>query len=90
MLSLGLKRQFLLSCRAFGAAPSQTSVMIDDVLHARGVAIFTKTHCPYCKKAKKTLDKAFVDYEEIDILKDELGHEIQDELERRVGLRTVP
>ena len=50
--------------------------MIDDVLHARGVAIFTKTHCPYCKKAKKTLDKAFVDYEEIDILKDELGHEI--------------
>lgn len=57
------------------------------------VAIFSKTYCPYCKKAKAlisefNLPEGDVEIVELDIRDD--GNAIQDYLNQKTGQRTVP
>jgi GrxC family glutaredoxin len=51
------------------------------------VVIYTTTSCPYCTRAKAFLRSKNVDFEEIDVSRDE---RLQEEIRRLSGRRTVP
>ena len=51
------------------------------------VVIYTTTSCPYCTRAKAYLRSKNVDFEEIDVSRDE---RLQEEIIRLSGRRTVP
>jgi len=51
------------------------------------VKIYTKSYCPYCKRAKALLDQKKIPYQEIDIENDSDGAE---KLFAQTGFRTVP
>ncbi|MEK7230162.1 MAG: glutaredoxin 3 [Candidatus Binatota bacterium] len=51
------------------------------------VVIYTTTSCPYCTRAKAFLRSKNVDFEEIDVSRDE---RLQEEIEHLSGRRTVP
>jgi glutaredoxin 3 len=49
--------------------------------------LYTKSHCPYCFKAKNLLDKLEISYSEVDLENDQ---ELQQKLIEQTGQRTVP
>jgi len=51
------------------------------------VVIYSKSHCPYCDRAKNLLKKKGVSYEEINV---DGKFEELDALKKRTGLQTVP
>ena len=51
------------------------------------VVIYTTTSCPYCTRAKAFLRSKNVDFEEIDVSRDE---RLQEEIKHLSGRRTVP
>ncbi|KAG9028720.1 glutaredoxin [Tulasnella sp. UAMH 9824] len=67
--------------------------IVEEAIANHKVAIFSKTYCPYCRKAKeliKTFDLPEGDVEivELDIRDD--GSDIQNYLLEKTGQRTVP
>ncbi|KAI0094515.1 glutaredoxin [Irpex rosettiformis] len=56
------------------------------------ITVFSKTYCPYCKRAKGLLASEFPDVKteilELDDRDD--GNEIQDYLQQKTGQRSVP
>jgi glutaredoxin 3 len=67
------------------------SSFVDNAIKNHKVAVFSKTYCPYCVKAKKTLSK----YDIKDVYIVELddrddADKIQDYLASITGARTVP
>ncbi|KAF9354868.1 hypothetical protein BGX26_007253 [Mortierella sp. AD094] len=63
---------------------------VENIIASHGVVVFSKTHCPYCTKAKKHLEKhgANAYIVELDVV--ENGAAIQAYLLERDGQRTVP
>lgn len=51
------------------------------------VEIYTKTYCPYCKRAKALLDSKGVDYKEYEISTSQV---LQQQMRDRSSRRTVP
>ena len=64
--------------------------MVDRLIKDNKVMIFSKSYCPFCKKAKALFDKLNIKYHalEMDTLKN--GAEIQIYLVAKTGLTTVP
>ncbi|KAH0485159.1 MAG: hypothetical protein KVP17_004825 [Porospora cf. gigantea B] len=63
--------------------------LIQQALRAHDVVAFTKSWCPHCKRAVSALQQLDVFHNEvIDDRADEA--EIQDELKKLSGIRTVP
>ena len=62
------------------------------ILTETSVIIFSKSGCPYSKKAKATFEKYTIIPEPFIVELDEhrLGHQLQDALEKNTGRRTVP
>ncbi|KAK9900228.1 glutaredoxin [Cystobasidium minutum MCA 4210] len=64
------------------------------LIQEHDVAIFSKSYCPYCRKAKIIIKGLELDESRVGILElDEMGQEgadIQDYLEKETGQRTVP
>ena len=63
---------------------------VDEIIKTHKVAVFSKTHCPFCTKAKNVLKK----YDIKDIFMVELdtrddASAIQDYLSKITGARTV-
>ncbi|CAL8462606.1 g2139 [Coccomyxa elongata] len=69
-----------------------TKEFVDSKIKNGKVVVWSKSYCPYCKKAKDTLfsllPKDAVDVEELDQRPD--GDEIQDYLMQLTGGRSVP
>ncbi|KAG8919701.1 glutaredoxin [Tulasnella sp. 417] len=67
--------------------------IVEEAIANHKVAIFSKTYCPYCRRAKELI-KSFdlpegeVEIVELDIRDD--GSAIQDYLYEKTGQRTVP
>ncbi|KAK9845526.1 hypothetical protein WJX81_008659 [Elliptochloris bilobata] len=64
---------------------------VEEKVKANKVAVFSKSYCPYCKKAKQALDtliKGQYYIEELDEVPD--GDSIQDALLELTGGRSVP
>ena len=65
--------------------------IIDDLVAANTVTIFSKTYCPHCKRIKEFFKAKSIEYEalELDIM-GQLGKDIQATLLDRTGQSTVP
>ncbi|KLO07698.1 glutaredoxin-1 [Schizopora paradoxa] len=65
---------------------------VDKIIEENKVAVFSKSYCPYCMKAKKLLQNNYSDVQttvlELDTEND--GAQIQDYLQEKSGQRTVP
>lgn len=76
------------------SASSETIKLVDDLIAKNRIAVFSKTWCPYCKRAKALLADNYGDVPaevlEIDKLGDEKCSEIQDYLKEKTGQRSVP
>jgi glutaredoxin len=54
------------------------------------VMIFSKSYCPYCKKAKKAFSERKITYKAVELDEISNGSEIQTELLKMTGQKTVP
>ncbi len=66
------------------------STFVDEAIKSHKITVFSKTHCPYCVKAKNVLSKYKPDdvhIIELDDRKD--ADNIQDYLAKLTGARTV-
>ncbi|KAG2215009.1 hypothetical protein INT46_010820 [Mucor plumbeus] len=64
--------------------------LVEDAIKNNKVVIFTKSFCPYCKKAKALLDGYNIKYEEIELDSHPDGEAIQEYLAKKTGQKTVP
>ncbi|PCH34143.1 glutaredoxin [Wolfiporia cocos MD-104 SS10] len=69
-----------------------TKDLVDSAIASNKITIFSKTWCPYCKRAKQLLTSQFPDVPtkifELDEMTD--GSDIQAYLAEKTGQRTVP
>ncbi|KAF1796928.1 glutaredoxin-1 [Mucor lusitanicus] len=63
---------------------------VEDAIKNNKVVIFTKSTCPYCKKAKALLDGYNIKYENVELDTHPNGDAIQDYLAKKTGQNTVP
>ncbi|KAK6355892.1 hypothetical protein TWF718_000271 [Orbilia javanica] len=66
---------------------------LDEILKRSPIIIFSKTYCPYSKAAKRLLLNTYTITPEpfvVELDHHEHGSDIQDELQRQTGRRTVP
>ncbi|KAL0144178.1 thioredoxin-like protein [Mucor lusitanicus] len=61
---------------------------VEDAIKNNKVVIFTKSTCPYCKKAKALLDGYNIKYENVELDTHPNGDAIQDYLAKKTGQNT--
>ncbi|KAI8643268.1 glutaredoxin-1 [Parasitella parasitica] len=64
--------------------------VVDKIIKDNKVAVFSKSYCPFCKKAKDLLKKLGIDFYSIELDLESNGAAIQDYLLEKTGQRTVP
>eukprot|EP01087_Luapelamoeba_hula_P014580 TRINITY_DN4297_c0_g1_i2.p1 TRINITY_DN4297_c0_g1~~TRINITY_DN4297_c0_g1_i2.p1 ORF type:complete len:283 (+),score=48.62 TRINITY_DN4297_c0_g1_i2:14-862(+) len=64
--------------------------LVSRLIKENNVMIFSKSYCPYCRRAKTTLDEAQIAYYALELDQHPKGHEIQSLLAQITGQRTVP
>ncbi|KAJ8688805.1 hypothetical protein PTI98_013553 [Pleurotus ostreatus] len=66
--------------------------LVEDAIAGHTVAIFSKSYCPYCKRAKQLFASNYADVDTIIYELDDRddGAQIQDYLAEKTGQRTVP
>ena len=66
------------------------SKLVDELIHAHKVMVFSKTYCPYCVKAKNVLGKYKIsDINILELDDHPQADEIQTYLGKLTGARTV-
>ena len=63
--------------------------LVREIIHEKCVVVFSKTHCPYCRMAKQTLDSLNAHYETVELDKRGDGDKIQAVLGKMTGASTV-
>eukprot|EP00127_Corallochytrium_limacisporum_P001961 Clim_evm4s90 gene=Clim_evmTU4s90 len=66
------------------------NAIIKGKIESNKVMIFSKSYCPFCKKVKALFDQLGVAYGVVEMDQEPEGTEMQNELERISGQRTVP
>ncbi|KAJ3245230.1 hypothetical protein HDU78_009710 [Chytriomyces hyalinus] len=77
----------------WGCADTETmsaKQLTEAAIASNKVVVFSKTHCPYCRKAKALLDSLGAQYEAVELDQRADGSEIQAYLAEKTGQRTVP
>ncbi|CDH50081.1 glutaredoxin [Lichtheimia corymbifera JMRC:FSU:9682] len=64
--------------------------LVEDIIKNNKVAVFSKSYCPFCKRAKELLQSLGVEFFVIELDQDSNGGAIQAYLLKRSGQRTVP
>jgi len=66
--------------------------IVDNAVAGNTIVVFSKSWCPYCKKAKALLATEYAEIEPIVFELDERedGGELQNYLEEKTGQRSVP
>ncbi|KAI0081112.1 glutaredoxin-domain-containing protein [Panus rudis PR-1116 ss-1] len=66
--------------------------LVEKTIADNKIAIFSKSYCPYCRRAKALLTSEFPDAQTAILELDEMdeGSEIQNYLHQKTGQRTVP
>jgi glutaredoxin 3 len=85
----------LMSSSSSASEPeSTTPTLVDEITKLVGtnkVVIFSKSYCPYCSATKDLFERMDVEgVVVIELDQDPRGQEMQQELQRRTGQRTVP
>ncbi|KAJ3485433.1 hypothetical protein NLI96_g4952 [Meripilus lineatus] len=66
--------------------------LVENAISGNTITVFSKTWCPYCRRAKALLSQQFPDIQtqilELDTLDE--GSDIQDYLQQKTGQRSVP
>ncbi|KAF3436997.1 hypothetical protein FNV43_RR19750 [Rhamnella rubrinervis] len=60
------------------------------IVNSNPVVVFSKTYCGYCKRVKQLLSQLGASYKVIELDKESDGAEMQSELAKWTGQRTVP
>ncbi|KAJ3110562.1 hypothetical protein HDU96_006483 [Phlyctochytrium bullatum] len=63
---------------------------VEALIKDNTVMVFSKSYCPYCRKAKSLLSSLKIDYKAIELDVEEDGDMVQLYLEKKTGQRTVP
>ncbi|CAM9698870.1 unnamed protein product [Choristocarpus tenellus] len=63
---------------------------VKELVAANPIMVFSKTYCPYCKKAKNALSKIGASFKVLELDNESNGATIQDTLLAMTGQRTVP
>ncbi|RYP21373.1 hypothetical protein DL765_002274 [Monosporascus sp. GIB2] len=71
---------------AMDAAKTKAQQLIDE----NGVAVFSKSYCPYCNATKQLLDSFGAKYYALELDQVSDGSAIQTALQEMTGQRTVP
>jgi len=69
---------------------SSSEIFLVDTIADNPVVIFSKTTCGFCDKAKSVFDSLGVDYKTVELDSRDDCAELQDNLLRMTGARTVP
>ncbi|KAJ3225248.1 hypothetical protein HDU81_008058 [Chytriomyces hyalinus] len=64
--------------------------LVETAIASNKVVVFSKSYCPYCRKAKALLDSLGAQYEAVELDQREDGSDIQAYLADKTGQRTVP
>ncbi|KAI7886965.1 glutaredoxin [Lichtheimia hyalospora FSU 10163] len=64
--------------------------LVEEIIKNNKVAVFSKSYCPYCQRAKALLKSLGVEFFVIELDEDSNGGAIQAYLLTRSGQRTVP
>jgi len=74
------------------STPAQIAQIVDKAIAENAVVVFSKTWCPYSKKAKNLLKDKYpeVTPEIFELDERDDGDAFQDYLEKKTGQRTVP
>jgi len=86
------------ACAAFALPPpiasplkrSPSQEFLDETIADHPVVIFSKTTCGYCDKAKSVFDALGVGYKTVELDSRADCSDLQDDLKRMTGARTVP
>ncbi|PNS16395.1 Glutaredoxin [Sphaceloma murrayae] len=60
------------------------------IIESNGVAVFSKSYCPYCKATKELLSRAGAKFEVLELDQIDDGAAIQDALQEITNQRSVP
>lgn len=63
---------------------------VNSVIAQHQVVVFSKTTCPFCRKAKQALNEVGANAHVIELDHDKDGGQIQDIMLKKTGARTVP
>jgi glutaredoxin len=77
------------SCSDHSKMTSVTG-FIKNYISANKVMIFSKTYCPYCKRVKDFFQQGKIPFGHLELDTIDNGSEIQNELHKMTGQRTVP
>ncbi|KAI8074256.1 thioredoxin-like protein [Gilbertella persicaria] len=69
---------------------SSAQQIVEEAIKNNRVVIFSKSYCPFCKKAKALFDELKVEYTAIELDLHDQGADIQAYLAEKTGQRTVP
>jgi len=63
---------------------------VESIIQNNPIVIFSKSYCPYCKRAKGLIEKEGFQYLAIELDQRPDGQRIQELLQQMTGQRTVP
>ncbi|KAI8364664.1 glutaredoxin-1 [Radiomyces spectabilis] len=64
--------------------------LVKEAINNNKVAVFSKSYCPYCSKAKNVFKELGQEFYVIELDQDDKGSAIQQYLAQLTGQRTVP
>ncbi|KAG1474041.1 hypothetical protein G6F56_000596 [Rhizopus delemar] len=67
---------------------AQIEQIVEEIIKTNKIAVFSKSYCPYCTKAKQALTQLGLEFFHIEL--DNEGNAIQAYLLAKTGQRTVP
>ncbi|XP_073285083.1 glutaredoxin-C4 [Primulina huaijiensis] len=72
------------------AKPKSPAAFVKKTISSRSIVIFSKSYCPYCRRAKAVFKELKQEPYVVELDEREDGANIQDALSQIVGRRTVP
>ncbi|KAJ1439851.1 Thioredoxin-like superfamily [Sesbania bispinosa] len=79
-----------LATSLYSASASSVGEFVDKTITSHKIVIFSKTYCPYCKRAKAVFEELNQVPHIVELDERDDGSKIQDILTNIVGRRTVP
>ncbi|KAL1548861.1 Glutaredoxin-C4 [Salvia divinorum] len=77
-------------CISVEAKPKSSTAFVKKTISSHSVVIFSKSYCPYCRRAKAVFKELKQEPHVVELDEREDGGKIQDALSKIVGRRTVP
>ncbi|KAI8364074.1 thioredoxin-like protein [Blakeslea trispora] len=69
---------------------SKIEQLVEEIINSNKIAVFSKSYCPYCQKAKRLLQELDYEFFAIELDTKDEGAAIQQYLQDKTGQRTVP